>query len=104
MYMRIIHFLFLFITVTSYSQSSWKLTKEKKGIKIYTKSTDSSNFKSIKVEGVFEGTWEKLFNILMDVPGQQQWVYRTKKSYVVKKISENEVLYYTETSLPWPAS
>jgi hypothetical protein len=105
MCIRIVVFLcFIFISPQAHTQAGWHLTKEKSGIKIYTKKTESSSFKSIKVEGVFEGSWQQLFNILMDVNAQKQWVYRTKKSYVIKKISRNEVLYYTETSLPWPVN
>ena len=86
------------------TQSGWQLSKEKNGIKIFTKKADSSSFKAIKVECVFEGTWEKLSAILMDIKLQEQWVYRSKKAYLIKKIAANEVLYYTETSLPWPIS
>jgi hypothetical protein len=86
------------------SQPRWQLSKEKDGIKIYTKKEESSSFKSIRVEGNFKGSWEKLFSILMDIKSQKQWVYRTKTSYLIRKISNNEVLYYTETSLPWPVN
>jgi hypothetical protein len=86
------------------AQSTWQLNKEKRGIKVFTKDSDSSSFKSIRVEGVFDGTWSKLAAILMDINGQVRWVYRTEKSYVVKKISPTEVVYYTETTLPWPLS
>jgi len=92
------------VTLAGQTQSGWQLSKEKNGIKIYTKKADSSSFKAIKVECVFEGTWERLAAILMDIKLQEQWVYRSKKAYAIKKISENEILYYTETSLPWPIS
>src|SRR2546423_11619073 len=98
-----VFFLYLhFVALPGQTQSGWQLNKEKKGLRVYTKKADSSSFKSIKVEGVFEGSWEKLFAILMDIKRQEQWVYHTKKSYLVKKIANNEVVYYTETSLPWP--
>lgn len=84
------------------AQTDWQFNKEKKGIKVYTKDSDSSSFKSIKVEGVFDGSWERLSAILMDVKHMDEWVYRTKNSYIIKQISNKEVIYYTETTLPWP--
>jgi hypothetical protein len=92
----------LIIALHGQAQSVWHLSKENQSIKVYTKKNDSAFYKSIKVEGVFEGSWEKLRNILMDVKHHEQWVYHTKEAYLVKKVSSNEVLYHTETSLPWP--
>lgn len=86
------------------AQSDWQFSKEKKGIKVFVKDSDSSSFKAVKVEGVFEGSWEKLSAILMDVKHMDQWVYHTKRSYVIKEISNSEVIYYTETILPWPVN
>ena len=90
------------IALPGFTQSDWQFSKEKKGIRVYTKSSDSSSFKAVKVEGVFEGSWEKLSAILMDVKNMDQWVYHTTKSYVIKKVSASELIYYTETILPWP--
>src|SRR5690349_14292990 len=86
------------------AQPGWELNREKNGIKVFTRDSDSSAFKSIRVECVLEGSWSKLAAILMDIEGQVNWVYRTERSYVVKNISPTEVIYYTETSLPWPVS
>ena len=103
MVLRICLLLFLpAIYFHSEAQPGWQLNKNSNGIKVYTKASDSSSFKLIKVEGVFAGTWEKLYAILTDVDNHKQWVYNTKKSNLLKRISNLEVLYYIETSLPWP--
>lgn len=95
----------LFINAyTSFSQTKWQLTRDEDGIKVYTASEGSSKFKSIKVEAVLAGTLQKLVNILRDVKNNKEWVYSTKKSYPIKEISANEILYYSETNLPWPVS
>ena len=89
---------------TTYSQVQWQLSKEQNGIKIFTGKEASSKFKEIKVEATFQGTIQKLVNILMNVEKTKDWVYGTKDSYIIKKISPNEILYYSETELPWPVS
>lgn len=88
----------------SYSQDEWELTKEKNGIKVYTANETSSKFKSIKVEAVLTGTLQKLVKILLDVRNNKDWVYSTKQSYLLREINANEILYYSETALPWPVS
>ena len=101
--MRISTFLlFFFITLSGYTQTSWRLAKDKKGIKVYTGKNDSSSFKSIKVETVLQGSWKALSDVLIDVKRQPEWVYHSRKTEVIKKISGQEVLYYAETALPWP--
>jgi hypothetical protein len=67
---------------------------------VYTSDADASRFKHIKVVGVFDGTPEKLTAIFSDVDKQKEWVYGTRRSYIIKKVSDNEILYYVETALP----
>jgi len=85
-------------------QTSWHLIKDKNNIKVYTAETDSSDFKHIKVTGLFEGTLEKVVSIFLAIDKQKEWVYGTKRSYVIRKNNDLDLLYYVETSLPWPVS
>ena len=94
---------FVGIINTAFCQQ-WELKKEKDGIKVYTSKDNTSKFKDIKVEASFPGTISKLAEILINVGKTKGWVYGTKESYVIKKISDNEILYYSETALPWPVS
>lgn len=100
-------FLIVCLTATinaAFSQVQWELTKEQNGIKVYTAKENSSKFKDIKVEAVFSGTIQKLASILSDVGTTKSWVYGTKDCYVIKKNSATDILYYSETALPWPVS
>lgn len=94
----------LFPRYSSFSQSAWQLTKEKNGIKVYIANAGASKLKTIKVEAVLPGTLQKLVKILRDVKNNKEWVYSTKQSYVIKEINANEILYYSETALPWPVN
>jgi hypothetical protein len=92
------------LTLAVLPQSDFKLTKDQNGIKVYTASNDSSSFKSVKVEAIFDGTLQNLVAILMDVGNNKQWVYKTKQSHLIRRNTPNELVYYAETSLPWPLS
>ena len=90
--------------LTSFGQYKWKLSKDKDGIRIYVSENPRSKFKSIKVECTFPGTFDKLIAVLTDVSHLKDWVYNTKTSYLIKKITPYDLYYYTETSIPWPMS
>jgi hypothetical protein len=83
-------------------QYTWKLSKEKDGIRVYQSDVKYSKYKSIKVECVLEGSYDKLTAVLNNVSGHKDWVYHCKTSYMIKRVNPFELYYYTEASLPWP--
>ncbi|MGV3503513.1 MAG: START domain-containing protein [Adhaeribacter sp.] len=83
---------------------AWSLIKQGHGITVYTASAGTTGFKAIKATAVFEGTIGRFREILLDVEGQPDWVYGTARAFTLKKISKQELVYYVETDLPWPAS
>lgn len=97
-------FLFAVLSFTAHSQYNWKLSKNMDGIKVYESEIKNSNFKSIKVESVMQGTYDKLMAVLSDVSLQKDWVYNSKTSTVLKRNAPYDFYYYTETHIPWPMS
>jgi hypothetical protein len=83
-------------------QYNWKLSKDQGGIKVYQSEVSHSKFKNIKVECTLEGTYDKLMSVLNDVANQKNWVYNNISSSILRRISANELYYYSETHLPWP--
>lgn len=99
----LIVFLLFTLPVTA-TKTDWQLVKDKDGIKVYTADSKTAALKLIRVTAEFEGTPERLWAIVQDVDKQREWVYGTKSSYLIKRTSHAELLYYVETELPWPAS
>jgi hypothetical protein len=83
---------------------AWELAKDKNGIKVFTRKEGTSKFKSIRVEANINGTMDKLMKVLLDASSNKSWVYATNESYLIKKMGPNDILSYTETAVPWPAS
>lgn len=104
MLIRILLICSLFFYSSHDARSQWTLARETDGIKVYTGKIGTSKFKSIKVEASLPGTMNKLIKILTDAGSNKDWVYKTENSYIIKRITPNEVLSYTETSVPWPAN
>ncbi len=87
-----------------YGQYTWKLSKEKDGIKVYQSSVANSEYKSIKVECILDGTYDKLLAVLNQPDHFKDWVYNNKTGYILNQNSPDDYYYYTETHLPWPAA
>jgi hypothetical protein len=100
----VVFFILIIATLPGTAQPSWKLVKEKNGIKVFTATSEQSKFKSIRVQTVFEGTISKLLRIVTDVKGHPKWVYKAKNTQLVKQLNANELLYYTQSSMPWPVN
>ncbi len=96
--------IFILLLFGVQAQVNWQLAREKNGIKVFTALNGTSKFKAIKVEAVMAGKIEKLVNLLTNATSNKEWIYNTKVSYQIKRISHTETLSYTETEVPWPAS
>ncbi len=92
------------ISVGACAQQNWQLRKDDDGIKIYTANTPNSNFKSVKVELIINAKPSQLVAFLMDIPRQHDWIYNNKVAYIVRKISDNEFITYSEYNVAWPCS
>lgn len=86
------------------AQDKWELKKNSDGIRIYTRMVAGSEIKELKADFETKGSISRLAGLLLDVPGQKDWVYSTKMSTVVKVIDEQELIYYSEKSMPWPVT
>ncbi len=100
--------LFLFLLPISLSaqpiDEGWELKREKGGIKVYLKEAEDSDIKELKFETELEASLSSLAAILTDVAGFDDWVYASVKSETITKLSDTEVIYYTEIDFPWPMS
>jgi len=85
-------------------QGDWKLKRNEEGIKVFTASSDQSEFKSIKVECTVNARLSQLVALLLDVDEQHNWVYGSQSSRLVKKPAANEIIFYAEVSVPWPCA
>ena len=92
------------LAYSAFGQYNWKLSKEKDGIRVYQSGVEYSNYKSIKVECILEGNYDKLMAVLNNVNHQKDWVYNNKTAHIISRVSPYEFYYYTETFLPWPMS
>ena len=80
----------------------WELVKDKNGIKIYTRPTEGSQYKSYKGEGTLNMSIQELYQVLIDVEHYDQWVYECSDSRLLSKVENSEYTYYSIMHLPFP--
>jgi hypothetical protein len=97
-------FLLLFSCLHVVAQSDWTLKKDKDGIRVYSRTSSCSKFNELKAEFTIHSKLSELAAVLLDVDDHFQWSYSTKSSYLLKKISDSELVYYTQINSPWPVA
>lgn len=93
----------LLYAMAGFAGENWKLKKTTPTMKIYTGSVENSDFKSVKVETVLKGNLSQVVAVLFDISNHPQWVFNTKSTKLLKRVSDNEIIYYSEMNVPWPA-
>ena len=97
-------FCFLAVTYTVQAQDGWKLERNKNGIKVYTRPTNSSKLKDSRAVAIINADTKEVLNLLIDFENHWKWMDRIKISRLVKKISDSEFYVYYEAVAPWPVS
>ncbi len=89
--------------LSSYSQSVWELEKDASGIQVYTRKVSVSSIKEYKATTLIKTSLQSLVNKIIDGEHLKDWNYKTTKSSLLEKKSDNEYLVYMYNDLPWPA-
>jgi hypothetical protein len=95
--------LVLLLCVTgAFAQAEWKRVAVRDGIKVYAKNVPDSKIKAMRAECVLGASADEVIALLLDVRAAERWVCHTKSCRLIRKISDTELFYHTEVSLPWP--
>ena len=95
--------LLLFVN-TLQGQRNCKLQMEKDGIQVYTCQRDDSGFNAIRASFEVNTTPAQYASIVLNVDDYQYWNYAATNPYVIARISDTELIYYTEAKAPWPVT
>lgn len=93
----------LFVCVTyAFAQTEWKRVAAHDGVKVYARTVPDSRIRAMKAECTLDANMEEVTALLLDVQAAERWVCHTKSCRLIKKVSDTELFYHTEVSLPWP--
>ena len=83
-------------------QTEWKSSKEKDGIKTFSRKIAGSKYKAIRGETTLAIPVAKLVAVINDAKACVEWADLCKKSVVKKQVSNTEAYVYTLNDMPWP--
>jgi len=100
---HIIVFFIAFLTsALAIAQDAWQLKKNSNGIKIYTQDYPNSKFKEYKAQMTVKTSIETVKSVILDAENLKNWNYKTSKSSLIKKIDEDNYIFYLYNDMPWP--
>lgn len=93
----------LFLTVcTARAQENWELRRDENGIKIYSRKKEGSKLLELRLLTRLNATQDQVMDAMLNVDNYSRWIYSNKKSTLIKRVNDHDIIYYTETRLPWP--
>jgi len=87
-----------------HASGTWELRKDEEGIRVYSRAGDSSRFDELKVETILPGKLSSLAALILDIGNYPNWSFNSEKTYVLKRISQSELYFYSLVHSPWPAN
>ena len=96
-------FFVLISTVKLNAQQTWKLAKDKDGIKIYTGKVLDSDYYGFKAIMSVKSSEQEIIEILKDVKKYPEWFAFTASTKLIAQ-SGNEQSFFMETDYPFPFS
>jgi hypothetical protein len=84
------------------AQGKWELKKNENGIEVYTRKAAKGSIRELRVLCELDATREQLIGTLQDIVNYNKWVYSNRKSVILKTVNPENIIYYTESHLPWP--
>jgi len=85
-------------------KAEWELVGSDKELSIYTRTSQGSDIKEIRITTTLESSMERVTALLADVAGYKSWVYKCNDAKRIKTTSDMDFHYYVETALPYPFS
>jgi len=80
----------------------WILTKNDRlrNIKTYVRLEDGKQFRSFKVEAVFEASMQTISNVLLDFNNYTKWYWETRESRLLQQKSSTDFIVYIVHKAP----
>ena len=86
------------------AQNDCVLKKDQDNIKVYSCKAENSKFKTVRAAFQLNASIDEYIAVVTDVDNYKKWHYRVVNPRLLDKVSNTELIYYTQISAPWPVS
>lgn len=73
--------------------NEWSLTKEKNGIKVYTRIKEGQKLKELKAVATYNCSKDALYKTFIDIQHMNEWYDMVEKVQLLKQVSPTEGIY-----------
>jgi len=95
-------FFLLFAMFFGHSQKKTNLALDKEGIKIYLTKLDTTPFKEYRAIMTVKANIDTVVKQILDIKSLQKWNFKTRKSELIRKVSDTSWIFYMNHHLGWP--
>ncbi|MGA1824683.1 MAG: START domain-containing protein [bacterium] len=98
-------FAFIVLSILFFFQAeifAWEKAKEEKGITIYTRKIEGSNFIELKAVMRVKTSLASLVALFEDIESGPSWIETFKEAKLLERISQTETYTYSVNAAPWP--
>ncbi|MDI9309811.1 MAG: START domain-containing protein [Limnohabitans sp.] len=99
---KFIYIVFFALVGFCFQQKPWKLALNKDGIKVFTRKTDSSTIKELKVTIQVKSPIDTVLKKILDIKNLKYWSYRIAESSLIKKVNDSVWIFYIHNDVEWP--
>jgi len=84
------------------AQENWELKKDKNGIKVYYRDSQSSDIKELKITTRIKSRISAAVSVVNDIPEMPNWVFRCEEAEVLEGNTNSAFVFVNRTSMPFP--
>lgn len=82
--------------------SDWSLVSAGDGIEVYRRPSSLSSIDEVRIKATFATSLPIFLELIGDVDRYPEWVYKCSASELVRKKSDENLVYHATTNFPWP--
>lgn len=92
----------IFSTKIFGQQGEWKLKKNKDGLEVYVRDSESSDIKELRLVTSVKANLSAVIAVLQDIDAMGDWLYRCSEVKTLSTKAGTDVSYYAKIDFPWP--
>jgi len=96
--------IFVFLFFLFQQENEWRLDKNEKGVKVYTRKVEGFKIRQFKVESFTSAPISIIDRLFRDIPEYPKWMPDVIGAKILEQVDENTYIYCMTINSPFPVS
>jgi hypothetical protein len=80
----------------------WELVEDSSGIKVWSLDIPGKDLPGFRGVAAMDATIDEILKEILDYKSHTEWMWRSRESVLIKRITETRGLLYNRVHAPWP--